>query len=470
MASNVNLNVFNNQTLFEDEVAFQWKADTTLLDLIPFPDKYAKMLEPTNHAGDTVMVRRPSWVQSTIVASNGVVGTDNTGNQTGDAYDESLANAAYTPAEGFQPLQQVKIPVTVTHEIRADIEVSAQRLTQSLTRKQIQEEFLEPLFTQARENMQVAMSADLFNSAGNAIQMATGGNGYAANLGVALGQAGALMQQRIGTTAGNKKYAVFHPDVFPSWFGGAATNYNIGVNPREQQAMGGFEKDIAGFLPRVSAILSPFTIPAPLATATTATVAAPAGSVTNGLSTYSSTWSVNVAGFPNNTLYPAGTKFTFTLTGGAGTVNWNRPTTNADLGKAATFTLTAPVTTSGTGTATFVLAGPLIFAGGNKNVNITTALPTGTYVNVFTPIAVGGAATLVKPIIAFDPKGIVGVSPLWDIPIGTPYSKRFRSKTGFNFTLMIDRWPGTGQTVMSLRGLFGTAQIREESFCTIYGA
>ena len=51
MATNAPLNVFNNQTLFAESLAFAWKADTTLLDLIPFDSALNDRLGASNHAG-----------------------------------------------------------------------------------------------------------------------------------------------------------------------------------------------------------------------------------------------------------------------------------------------------------------------------------------------------------------------------------------------------------------------------------
>jgi hypothetical protein len=475
MATNANINIFNNQTLFEETVAFKWKADTTILDLIPFKAEDNKLLTPQNHAGDTVYARRPSWVQSTVL-SNPSVGSQNPNDA--DFVDESLANGTYAPAN-IQPTKQIKVPITVAHEIRADVEVSAQRLSQSLTREQIEEEFLEPLFTQAKEQIQVYVTNDLFNAAGNTLTLASGTN-YAAQLGTTLGYAKSLMVQRFGTTSLAKKVAVFHPDVYPQWFGGAATDYNIGLMPREQQAGGGFEKDIAGFKVVEAATLQPFTIPAQFtetAGVSAVTVAAPGGGVTNGLTSWANTWQINLAGLGNAYVLPQGVRLGFSQPGTTNTtgntINWTRPTTAADLGKQATFVVTSTVTATAGGTATVTLAGPLIYGtGGQANVNITTAVPTGA--NVYIVGAATGTTTLVRPIIAFDPNSVRGVSPKWDVPVGTPYSRNFRvggsGGAGFNFTLLIDRFPGTGQTVMSLRGLFGVGQVREEGFTTIYGA
>jgi len=471
MSTNANINIFNNQTLFEDTVAFKWKADQTILELIPFPKSINDKLTPQNHSGDTVYARRPSWVQSQIL-SNPSVGTQNPNDA--DFVDESLAAAVYASPTGFQPLKQIKVPIAVNHEIRADVEVSAQRLSQSLTREQIEEEFLEPLFTQAKEQIQVAVTLDLFTAAGNTLILGSSGNGYAADVGGALASAKALMTQRMGTTQLAKKYAIFHPDVFPSWFTAAPANYNIGLDPRGQQSGGGFDKDIAGFIPKEAATLSPFTIPAQFtlsSSISTVTVAAPSGSVTNGLTSWASTWQVNLAGLGSGYVLAKNVRIGFTRAGttftSGNTYNWTRPTTAADLGKVATFVVVNSVTADSSGNATVTLAGPLIYGtGGQANVNLTTALPTGANAYI---IGAGASASIVRPIIAFDPKSVVGVSPAWDVPIGTPWHRTFKAG-GFRFTLLVDRFPGTGQTVMSLRGLFGVGQVREEGFTTIYGA
>ena len=510
MSTNAALNIFNNQTLFAERCAFAWKADTTLLDLIPFPKEYNDQLTAKNHAGSTVYARRPSWIKSTVASGTPVQGGGANAGTTGDFYDDSLANGVFGPGSGTsnvrpgtRPLQQIGVPISVTHEVTADIEVSAQRLTQSLTKEQIDEEFLEPLMTQAKEQIQVYMAQDIFAAQGNTILMpsALSGSGtstpsYAQLLTYSLGNAGALMRQRMGTFETSKKHVLFHPDVAPIFGAGLSNNFHMGNSPESIQASGKMSQPINGFLPSVSAIMPTITTQTHPNTAGTAT----ALSVTANTAPNSwvSTWTATVAGWGANTAINPGQRIYFStssagadvvqnggtvFTASGATVNWLRTTTGVDIGKAATFVI---VSASGTanqavnaadaaGSAILTLSGPAIpkaTSGGVTNDQANINLANSAALNscyVFLVGANKSATITYKPTVAFDPTAIVGVSQAWDVPIGVPYAKRYNAG-GFKFTIMVDRVPGGNTTVMSLRGLFGTGVVREEGITQIWGS
>lgn len=510
MATNAPLNVFNNQTLFAESVAFAWKADTTLLDLIPFDSSLNDRLGASNHAGSTVNARRPSWIKTNVANSTPVQGQGPNAGTTGDFYDDSLANGVFGPGSGTsnvrpgtRPLQQVTVPVSITHEITADIEVSAQRLTQSLTKEQMQREFIEPLLAQAKEQISVAVCQDMFLAQGNTVLVpsALAGAGtatpsYAQLLTYALGNAGSLMRKRLGTNMNSKKVAVFHPDVAPLFGAGLSNNFHMGASPESIQSSGKMGSLIQGFLPESSAITPNITAQAHPNTAGTATALSVTASTMPNY--WVPTWTVTVAGWgantpilPNQRIYfstaaagadvamNGGTVFTAT----GPTINWVRTTTGQDTGSAATFVI---VSASGTanqavnaadaaGSAVLTLSGPAIpfaTAGGvsNDQVNINlanAAALVGKY--VFLVGSNKSAAITYKPTIAFDPTAVTGVSQAWDVPIGTPWFRRYNIG-GFKFTVLADRVPGGNTTVMSLRGLFGLGVTREEGITTILGS
>lgn len=510
MATNAPLNVFNNQTLFAERVAYNWKADTTLLDLIPFPKEYNDTLGAKNHAGSTVYARRPSWIKSQVATGTPVQGGGANAGTTGDFYDDSLANGVFGPGSGSsnvrpgpRPLQQVGVPISVTHEVTADIEVSAQRLTQSLTKDQIDEEFIEPLLVQAKEQIQVFMAQDIFAAQGNTLLVpstlagaGTATPSYAQLLTYTLGNAGSLMRKRMGTFETSKKSVLFHPDVAPLFGAGLSNNFHMGAAPESIQSSGKMVAPINGFAPSVSAILPTITTQAHPNTAGTATsLQVTASTMPNS---WVSTWTVTVSGWgantpitPNQRIYFATTAAgadvvmnggtVFTATGS--TINWVRTTTGADTGNAATFVI---VSASGTanqavnaadaaGSAILTLSGPAIpqkTSGGiindQQNINLLNAAAlVNSY--VFLVGANKSATITYKPTVAFDPTAIVGVSQPWDIPIGVPYAKRYNAG-GFKFVIMVDRVPGGNNTVMSLRGLFGTGVVREEGITSIWGS
>jgi len=510
MATNAPLNVFNNQTLFAEQVAFSWKADTTLLDLIPFPKEINDRLGAANHAGSTVYARRPSWIKSTVANSTPVQGGGANAGTNGDFYDDSLANGVFGPGSGTsnvrpgpRPLQQVGVPVSITHEITADIEVSAQRLTQSLTKEQLQREFIEPLLVMAKEQISVAVSQDLFLAQGNTVLMPAtlAGSGsatpsYAQLLTYALGSAGSIMRKRMGTFETSKKVALFHPDVAPIFGAGLSNNFHMGMNPEGVQTSGKMTNMVQGFMPHSSAILPNVTVQAHPNTAGTATsLSVTANTAPNS---WVQTWTATVAGWGANTAIAPGQRIYFStssagadvvLNGGTvftasgPTINWVRTTTGQDLGNAGTFVI---VSASGTanqavnaadaaGSAILTLSGPAIPAAtsggaGNdqQNINLAnSAALNGKY--VFLVGSNKTAAITYKPTIAFDPTALVGVSQAWDVPIGTPWYRKYNIN-GFKFTVMADRIPGGNQTVMSLRGLFGLGTVREEGVTAIWGA
>lgn len=510
MATNAALNVFNNQTLFASEVAFAWKADTTLLDLIPVDQTLQSKLTAANHAGSTVYARRPSWIKATVANSTPVQGQGANAATTADFYDDSLANGVFGPGSGTsnvrpgtRPLQQVSVPVSITHEITADIEVSAQRLTQSLTKEQMQQEFIEPLLAQAKEQIAVAVCQDLFLAQGNTVLVpstlagaGTATPSYAQLLTYTLGNAGSLMRKRLGTNMNSKKVALFHTDVAPLFGAGLSNNFHMGPNPEGTQSSGQMESLIQGFKPASSAINPNITAQAHPNTAGTATsLQVTANTMPNY---WVPTWTVTVSGWgantpilPNQRIYfsssangadvamNGGTVFTAS----GPTVNWVRTTTQQDIGNAATFVIVSAKGTANSavnaadaaGSAILTLSGPAIpfnTSGGVANDQVNINLANSAALNGLYVFLVGSnksAAITYRPTIAFDPTALTALSQPWDVPIGTPWYRRYKIN-GFQFVVMADRVPGGNTTVMSLRGLFGLGVTREEGITTILGS
>lgn len=455
-------NVFNSQDLFLDELRFAWPRETAILDCVTFDPSVQKKFEPTNHAGSHINLRRPSWIQGLVDPNTTGAVPPNPQNTTQDFYDESLADGVMVTPTGFQSLQQASLQIVLSHTVRADVEVSAQRLTQTLTREQIREEFVEPMMTSAVENLQQALIADIDAYTGNAVVANPSYTNYAQLLQNVTGAGASVMRSRKGIGQIHQGYLLTNPDALYNFGTGAATNYHIGENPESIQDKGEWGgRKINGFRPITSPLIGSKAIPAQWSGVT---VAAAAGGVTNGLTAWGATFQVLLQGLPNNAVLPRGLKIYF-VSGGSVNVNWVIPTTKANTGKVATFSLVNSVTASGTGTATVTLSGPLVYAGPSRNVSITTALDG---YSAFIVGATVGASTQ-TPAYLINPKAVVGAMQHYDIPVGTPWFKHITTKNGARFSLFLDRWPTTGQSVLSLRGYFGAAVVAEEGTSIAYG-
>lgn len=456
--------VFNRQDLFLEELAFAWPQETAILECISQDEEANRKLTATNHAGSYINVRRPSWVQAYVDPNTTGSVAPNAQTGTTDFYDESLASGVYTTATGFQSLQQASVPLVINHVIRADVEVSAQRLTQSLTRDQIRNEFIEPLMTSASEQIQKAVLDDINAYAGSAVVASSSySSDYQKAVQDVIGQAGSIQRARKGIGMVHDGVFLSNQDVLYKFGIGVATNYHATDNPtkiQESGAWGGTR--INGFRPLTSPLVTSKTLPAQLSAVT---VAAAGGGVTNGLTAYAQTFQVNLTGLGAGYVVQKGLKLYFQNASTSANVNWVIPTTKDDTGKVATFSVVSSVTADGSGNATVTLSGPAIYSGPSRNISITTVL---TGYKVFIVGAAVGAST-VTPAYIINPKAVVGAWQQYDVPIGTPWSKHVRTKNGARFTLMIDRYPGTQQSVLSLRGFFGTALRAEEGVTVGYG-
>jgi hypothetical protein len=270
----------------------------------------------------------------------------------------------------------------------------------------------------------------------------------------------------------------------------------MGAEPSGVQSSGEMTQLIQGFTPKTSAITPAVTVMAHPNTAGTATSLSVVSNTAPN--TWVSTWTVTVAGWGANTPIAPGQRIYFsTAAAGADvlmnggtvftatgpTINWVRSSTGQNTGNAATFVIVsasgtanqAPNAADAAGSAVLTLSGPAIpaaAAGGATNDQSNVALATSAALNglfVFLVGANAAAAITYRPTIAFDPAALVGVSQPWDVPIGTPWFKRYNIG-GFKFVVMADRLPGGNQTIMSLRGLFGLGVIREEGVTSVWGS
>lgn len=432
------------QSLVERDVAFEWDEAPGIGEHINWDSSAAKKIGAVNQTGDTVTLRRPGRIKTTL----------------SDLSEDTSLPDTTQPGVGYSKMVDASLPLTVNFKVEANLNASMKELTLSLTKEDAMQRFIRPAIVDAKDQMNVKVAQIVAQYAGQTLLPDTSTyTNYHQQVINVLGRAEALMVQRKGMSMSTaKKIALTHMDVYPKLAPGASTVFHAGRSPESMQSGGTFTgQELAGFQLYRSPVLDSVNVPA---TNANVKVAAPGGAVTNGLTTWAQTWSCNIKGLSNSTTYPAGLKIA--LTG----VNWLMPTTASSTGKQVTFTLVSAATSDGSGNATFVLSEPLVYSGDYKNVDIATAVPTDTVVS-FVGSSVG--ASIVSPCYAFDPTAIVGVSPKIAIPDGVSYSQRFQARNGFNFALIEDRWPGTLQSVVKLVGFFGVAVPKPEGVSVIYG-
>lgn len=435
---------FVKQSLVEKAIAFAWEEAAGIGDHITWDSSAAKKIGAVNNTGDTVTIRRPGRISGTVSDLSA---------------DTSLPDNTQ-PAVGYQTMADATLPLTVSVKIEANVNASMKELTLDLTRQDAYERFIKPAVVDLKDKASVALVKLVAAYTGQTFipDTSTYTNYHQQVINV-LNTAEAQMIERKGMTENSKKIALMHMGVLPKLAPGASSQFNAGYDPQAMQRDGKLQRELAGFNMFRSPVLDSVNIVGS-STLTNAKVAAPSGAVTNGLTTWAQTWSLNVKGFANSTTYPKG--FKIALTG----INWIMPTTGDSLGRTATFSLAAAATTDGSGNATFVLTEPLVYSGPYKNVDIATAVPTDT---VITAVGASTNASIVKPCYVFDPSAIVGVSPEVAVPGGVDSSRMIRARNGFNFAIVEDHWPGTLQSVTKLVGFLGIAVQKPEGVGVIYG-
>lgn len=435
---------FVKQSLVEKAMAFAWEESVGLGDYITWDSAAARKIGAVNNTGDTVTIRRPGRITGTVSDLSA---------------DASLPDNTQ-PAVGYQTMTDATLPLTVSVKIEANLNASMKELTLDLTRQDSYERFIKPAVVDLKDKASVEIAKLVAAYTGQAFVPDTSTyTNYHQQVINALGNAEAQMIMRKGMTESSRKIAMLHMGVYPKLAPGASSQFNAGYAPQDMQRDGKLQPELGGFKLFRSPVLDSVSIVGS-STLTNAKVAAPSTGVTNGLTTWAQTWSLNVKGFANTTTYPKG--FKIALTG----VNWNMPTTGSTTGKTVTFSLAAAATTDGAGNATFILTEPLVYSGPYKNVDIATAVPTDT---VITAVGASSSASTVAPCYVFDPSAIVGVSPEVQVPSGVDSSRLIRAKNGFNFAIVEDHWAGTLQSVTKLVGFLGVAVQRPEGVGVIYG-
>lgn len=460
---------FNRQDLFLDRLAFKWKKEAEILDVVSKDPELDRKLSPTQHPGYGVTLRRPSWVIANVDANTTGSVAPNTPSLTSttDFYDTSYENGNYVPPTGFQKLQQAAVPFVINHVVTADFEVSPQRLSQTLTERQIDEEFIDPLIVSASEQMQAYILADLRRYAGNTVMAdSTTWTNYATQLGKAAGDAASIMRTRKGLAGTGKGVLLTHQDALYAFAAAASTNFHATGNPERIQETGTWgSTKIAGLSPKTSPLIPNVDIPAQLSgvQVDTATTDAP-----NGSTLWTQTTSIKLKGLSAGYVIPAGTKLYFTATNSAtaAAVKVLNPATKSSSGRTKVVTVVNPVTATAGGAATVVVSGPVIYDGPSRNVNITTVLD-GYYVWIF---GAGASAATYRPAYVVNPDAVkVGYQPYSLMEGGSVLWKRdIVDSRGLGFTVFLSDTP-THQYIFSLRSFFGTSVVAEEGVTEILG-
>lgn len=434
------------QSLVDEAVAFAWEEAPGLGDHITWDSATAKKIGAQNNTGASVSWRRPGRIRTTL---------------TTVGQDYSLPDVVNPPV-GYSTMVDATGQLTINLRIEANLNASIEELTLSMTKDEMIERHVKPAIVDAKDQMNAAIAAAIAGRAGQVFTPDTStyptATAYAQQVMNTIARARAQMVDRMGASPSTALKAITGMDLYPKLTAGVATTFHAGRNPDSLQASGRLDGfNMGAYDLYESPVLDSPAVPAANASVV---VAAPSAGVTNGLTTWAETWKLNVSGLSNSTTYPKGLKIAIAST------YWIRPTTQTNLGKQVTFTLTEDVTSSGSGTATFTLSEPLVYSGNYKNVDINTAVPNGTSVS-FVGAAVG--ASVAKPVYLFDPTAIIGCSPDVLLPAGLPYSRKFRAKNGVNFALVQAPPNANLQTVVKLVGFAGIAVPKPEGVSVIYG-
>lgn len=426
-------NAFKDQSLVEKAVAVRWKALDGIIDHINWDNS---LVSGKRNTGFSTTKRRASRVRSTITS-------------TGTSY---ALPGTTQPAISYSDLSDAVVPINVTNRIEANIQASMEELTFHLDRNDVVDRFIDPMIVSIKDQVNLHLAQMVSQMQGATVVKGTAYSNYAQDFQAALGSARALGIQRGGFKGSEEKLLLAHMGVMPQVGPSAATVYHYGDGLERAQANGTPQQSLAGFRLYESPLLPKATAPAQPGSLS---VAAPSGTVTNGVASgYATTFQVNLANAAASTTYKAGTILAFTG------VNWIVPTTQQDTGVQATFVLTADATSDSSGNVTVTLAEALIYGGDMRNTTLTTAIPTSTTVSIIK------AGATQQPSFAFVKDAILGSSVDIMLPKGVPFAKSYNFK-GFQFALIEDRWPGTLQNIIKVVGFYGVTVLMPEGVIQI---
>lgn len=424
-------NTFALQSNVVKALATSWKASEGFAARVTFRNDLIPGAVKNTGYGTTI--RRASQVVATQAA-------------TGVDYNLPGVTQPVAPA-AYANLVDATLPLTVSQRFEVNIQASMEELTFKLDKNDVKDRFIDPATVSMQDQINQWVSGLIASTCGQVIDSSTSTQTSAGDKFMeSILKAKAQLVYRKGIVNGQKKTLLINPSVMPVLGMANAKVFNAGSSSNDVYDMGQVP-NLGGFDVFESPLLDVTTVSA---------LGSPVVSAVTLPTAWVPTFTVSFTGFTANVVIPAGTKLKFANSGTA--VNWAVPFTGTDTGIAATFTTTAAVTASGTGTATLVLSEPAIFAGDFKNI--------------FTTIQVGSTAALAiatgtaRSSYAFANDAITLVSPEVSIPEGTVNSKNLKLG-GFNVGMIEDRWPGTLQNIIKLVCFVGGAVQKPEGVIAI---
>lgn len=424
-------NTFTLQSNVVKALATSWKASEGFASKVTFRNDLIPGAVKNTGYGTTI--RRASQV----VATQSATGVD----YSLPGVIQPVAPAAYAN------LADATLPLTVSQRFEVNIQASMEEMTFKLDKNDVKDRFIDPATVSMQDQINQWVSGLIAATCGQVIDSSTSTQTSAGDKFMeAILKAKTQMIYRKGLVNGQKKTLLLNPSVTPILGMANAKVFNAGSNANDIYNMGEVP-NLGGFDVYESPLLDVSTVSA---------LGSPVVSAVTLPTSWVPTFTVSFTGFTNNVVIPAGTKLKFANAGTA--VNWTVPFTGSDTGIASTFTVTAAVAASGTGTATLVLSEPAIATGDFKN--ITAAIVVGSTASL--AIATGTA----RSSYAFANDAIVLVSPEVSIPEGTVNSKNLKLG-GFNIGMIEDRWPGTLQNIVKLVCFVGGAVPKPEGVVAI---
>lgn len=356
-----------------------------------------------------------------------------------------------------------QVPVTLNHQFGVDVEFSSQELTLSIDG--FSDQVLKPAMVQIANTIDLA-GLQLAATAPNLVGVpgTTPGTGSTPQAALAVySQAGALLDKHAAPRDGNRAL-VFNEDAQAITVPNLAGLFSPSKTIADQYESGQMGKAL-GFKIGMSQNIAVVTTGAmggtpQVAAAPTAQVG-PSGTT---LSASGSTFSVATKGWTASTLVLlAGDVVSFA---GCYLVN---PVSKQNAGKLRQFTVTANVTSDGSGLATLLLSDPMIVAGAYQNSSAVPAVNAAIYVNTSTTTSASG--NVVSPQnIAFHKNAITLACIDLPLPQGVHMAARKSdSQLGLSIRFIAAYNVNTDQFIGRFDILCGWALIRPQHIVRIAG-
>lgn len=440
---------YKTQSLVENQFAFSWLKQPGLIERVNWDSSAAKKIGPQNRTGVSTNILRPPRATGTI-SSYGSRNATLPGN-TGSDITYQAINDAY-------------LPLTIAYTAEMNLQTSIEELSTTRSKEDIKR-YIDQYVIQLRNKIENNIATVALGGIGQATALTTDQTTYSANVIETLGNAKAMMIERNAIVSGQRDlYAIVHPRVAPKLGAGAASNFHFGSNPEGVQTRSIVPLSLGGFDLIESPLVSSQSLVAQWSGVTCTAAVGFDGATAVGGSTPASGWAetttVALTGLPANQVIPMGT-----IIYSGVSENWINPDTGSS-GAQATYAVTSTVTATSGGVATVTIKDAPIYSGPYKNIDRSTAIPSGTTWFIF---GAGGSASVQKPLICLGPDAIVGVSP----EILLPSTVKVLSKLdfgGIKLAIIEDHFPGTVQGILKIIGFYGLTVQKGEAAVVIQGA